>query len=344
MRCPTLSELPAPPVGKTGWPWTEESPPLLDTMPDGSPWPRVSIVTPSFNQGQFIEETIRSVLLQGYPNLEYTIIDGGSTDGSTDVIRKYEQWLAYWVSEPDRGQAHAINKGWERAHGEILAYLNSDDLLAPGALRCVAETCLAQPDAAVVYGDYDLTDEASRLIKRLPSRAYHRADLLPANYIPQSSTFIRRYAVEQVGLLDESFHMTMDYEYWVRLAMAGFKMTYVPQVLSSARITPVTKTKRLTVTFLRETLRVLDRVYGQPSVPDDVRRVKRSAYGGVWRLGGIRYFDAGMRGPAIRAMLTSLCWDPLPGRKPLAVASAIILQAILGVHWRSAHTLEKTAP
>ena len=101
-------------------------------MPNGEAWPRISIVTPSFNQGQFIEETIRSILLQGYPNLEYIIIDGGSTDESVEIIKKYEPWLTYWVSEKDRGQAHAINKGLERCTGEILAYINSDDYYYPG--------------------------------------------------------------------------------------------------------------------------------------------------------------------------------------------------------------------
>src|SRR5512140_3007798 len=134
MRCPTLSELPTSPPGKTGWPWTEESPQMTDALPDGLPWPCVSIVTPSYNQAQFIEETIRSVLLQGYPDLEYIIIDGGSMDSSVEIIRKYELWLAYWVSEKDSGQSHAINKGMKTATGEVVAWLNSDDTLTPDAL------------------------------------------------------------------------------------------------------------------------------------------------------------------------------------------------------------------
>jgi cellulose synthase/poly-beta-1,6-N-acetylglucosamine synthase-like glycosyltransferase len=124
VHCPALTELPPPPTGKTGWPWTEGTPALDHTRPDGQPWPRVTIVTPSFNQAEYIEETIRSVLLQGYPNLEYIIIDGGSTDGSVDIIRRYEPWLAHWISEPDRGQSHALNKGFRRASGQIMALLS----------------------------------------------------------------------------------------------------------------------------------------------------------------------------------------------------------------------------
>ena len=116
MRSPELGQLPTPPAGKTGWPWTVETPPLPPERPDGSPWPQISIVTPSYNQGQFIEETIRSILLQGYPDLEYIIIDGGSTDESIEMIKKYGPWLTQWISEKDRGQAHAINKGLARSH------------------------------------------------------------------------------------------------------------------------------------------------------------------------------------------------------------------------------------
>jgi glycosyltransferase involved in cell wall biosynthesis len=341
MRCPRVTELPPFVGGKTGWPWTEETPPLPDFMPDGSSWTRLSIVTPSFNQGHFIEETIRSVLLQGYPNLEYIIIDGGSTDGAVEIIRKYEPWLAYWVSEPDRGQSHAINKGWMRASGDIVAYLNSDDTLKPEALRRVAEAFTAQPSTAMVYGDCNLVDSEGRFVQRMKARPFDRASLLLVDYIHQSSAFVGRNAVERVGLLDESLLMCMDYDYWVRLAMTGSGMTYIPEVLSSARLTSHTKTASLTLRFLPDAIQVLDSVYNRSDVPDDARHVKRRAYANAWRLGGVRYFDAKMRWSAIKALFRSLWWNPWPGWRPLAVALLLAGQAALGVNWRSAYTYEK---
>lgn len=134
MRCPTLHDLPPPPPGKNGWPWTEESTQAPELMPTGQAWPRISIVTPSYNQGEFIEETIRSVLLQGYPDLEYIVIDGGSTNGSVDIIKRYERWLSFWITEKDFGQSSAINKGFSRATGLLLGYLNSDDLYVSNGL------------------------------------------------------------------------------------------------------------------------------------------------------------------------------------------------------------------
>lgn len=133
----SIKDLQLPP-GKTGWPWTEETKPLPNKMPDGREWPRISIVTPSYNQGQFLEETIRSVLLQGYPNLEYIIIDGGSTDNSVEIIKKYASFLTYWVSEKDQGQSDALNKGFYLSTGNICAYLNSDDVFFPAVFEKVA--------------------------------------------------------------------------------------------------------------------------------------------------------------------------------------------------------------
>ncbi len=138
MRCPRISELPDPPQGKTGWPWTAEGEQLPDLMPDGKPWPFISVVTPSFNQADYLEATIRSILLQGYPNLEYILADGGSTDGSLEIIYKYAPWLTHWESNPDGGHMAAIQKGFQTSSGQVLAWLNSDDMLFPWTFRTVA--------------------------------------------------------------------------------------------------------------------------------------------------------------------------------------------------------------
>jgi len=242
MRCPTLAELPPAPPGRTGWPWTEESPQLPDAMPDGSPWPRVSIVTPSYNQGQFIEETIRSVLLQGYPDLEYMVIDGGSTDGSVEIIRKYEPWLAYWVSEKDRGQSHAINKGWEKATGRIIAYLNSDDTYLPSALAKVAASWHSDPQAVAVVGAVVVTDTSSRVcggpgVPFLPWPA--PLDLTTVDYerwfLPQQPSFWAAAALDEVGrFLREELHYTMDRELYYRICSAG-RVMLMSDVLATYR-------------------------------------------------------------------------------------------------------------
>ena len=133
MKCPTISELPPAPKDKTGWPWTEESTKLPEKSPDGSRWPCITVITPSFNQGQFLEEAIRSVLLQGYPNLEYFVFDGGSSDNSSEIIKKYSSWLTYWVSEPDNGQSAVINRGLQMGTGFYATWINSDDMLCKNA-------------------------------------------------------------------------------------------------------------------------------------------------------------------------------------------------------------------
>jgi len=156
LSSPTLSDLPAPPPGKTGWPWTEACDLLPELRPDGSPWPRITIVTPSFNQGEFIEETIRSVLLQGYPNLEYFVMDGGSTDESVEIIKRYASWIDYWESGPDDGQAAAINKGLARATGYWFHNINSDDVILRNGLLSIGSStkeCDALASDVVVFDD-----------------------------------------------------------------------------------------------------------------------------------------------------------------------------------------------
>jgi len=237
-RCarPMLNELPPPPPGKTGWPWAEESLQLSGTMPDGSPWPRVSIVTPSYNQGQFIEETIRSVLLQGYPDLEYIIIDGGSTDGSVDIIRKYEDWLACWVSEPDKGQSDAINKGFARARGDIFAWLNSDDTYEPGAISMAAQYLIEHPNVGMIYSDCNFIDETSRVIGRHRTGHFDLNELLRGyNHIPQQATFFRREVWQKAGPLDITLHYAMDYDLWIRIGLNSC-VRYIPGVPANFRV------------------------------------------------------------------------------------------------------------
>jgi hypothetical protein len=279
VQCPRLSELPSPPLCKTGWPWTEESLRLPAERGDGRPWPRISVVTPSFNQKGFIEETIRSVLLQGYPNLEYFVIDGGSTDGSVEVIQKYAPWLTYWVSEPDGGQSHAINKGWRRACGEVLAWINSDDTYNPGGLGCAAEALLDNPAAGMVYSDLNYIDVSSKVVYRLRSQPYAFDKLLLDNYITQPTVFVRRAALDGVGLLDETFRLIMDQELWLRIGRA-IDVTYLPgQVLANLRVYPETSSNRLLVGRYTEAVQLLDRIFADPRLPESVRRLRRREYG-----------------------------------------------------------------
>jgi glycosyltransferase involved in cell wall biosynthesis len=199
-------------------------------------WPLVSIVTPSYNQGKFLEATICSVLSQDYPRLEYIIVDGGSTDNSLEIIRKYADQLAWWVSEADRGQTDAINKGFAHAHGEIFAWLNSDDTYEPGAVRAAVEYLLRHPEIGMVYGDANFIDEQGRVIGKFDARPtdYRR---LRRGYvhIPQQAAFFRAALWHQVGPLDPSFYFAMDYDLWVRIA-ARAPIAYIPQTWANFRL------------------------------------------------------------------------------------------------------------
>lgn len=232
--------LPAPLVGKHGWPWDVTPVERADEL---TCWPKISIVTPSYNQGQFLEQTIRSVLLQNYPNLEYIIIDGGSTDESVEIIRRYEPWLSYWVSEPDRGQSHAINKGFARASGEIMAWLNSDDYYAPDTLRTAAAV-LSQPSAQAMVGHTMAVFQDGRA--PVLGRGEYESRLRILKFwkgyrMHQPSIFWRRALFEKVGLLREDLHQIMDFDYWLRMA-EHVDFVNVDQVLSYCNQHPAAKT------------------------------------------------------------------------------------------------------
>ena len=211
-------------------------------MPDPK-LPLVSIVTPSFNQAPFLEATIRSVLAQDYPHMEYIIVDGGSTDGSIGIIEKYASKLAWWVSEADNGQTDAINKGFGRATGQILAWLNSDDTYEPGAVTEAVEYLQQHPEVGLVYGDCNFIDEQNHGIGKF-SAAQTDYNRLRQGYvhIPQQATFFRAEVWQAVGPLDPSFYFAMDYDLWVRIA-ARAPIRYLPgQTWANFRIHTAGKT------------------------------------------------------------------------------------------------------
>lgn len=247
------------------------------TRPPAHP-PRFSIVTPSFNQGRFLEATIRSVLDQNYPNLEYVVQDGGSTDDSVAVIERYRSRLTFAESRPDRGQAHAINLGFAHAAtGEIMAYLNSDDLLLPGTLNSVADFFARHPDVDVVYGHRVIIDEDGQEVGRWVLPPHSDTMLIWADYVPQETLFWRRRIWERAGgQIDESFHFALDWDLLLRFRDQGAKFVRLPRFLGAFRVHGRQKTTaELTERGVPEMNRLRQRVHGRVPSLDDIRRHMR---------------------------------------------------------------------
>ncbi len=224
-----------------------------------SPQPLVSIVTPTYNMAQYIEETIQSVLYQDYPNVEYLVMDGGSKDGTVEILKKYEGRLRY-VSERDAGQADAVNKGFQLTSGEIFAFLNADDIYLPGAISAAVRQFRITPNVGAVYGEAWYTSQSGEKIRRYPTQRYDRDELGVRCYICQPATFIRRDVFEEVGMLNAGLHYALDYDLWVRISYR-YDMAAIPEYVATSRMYADNKTLRLRRVGLNEIMALLQRSY-----------------------------------------------------------------------------------
>ena len=271
--------LPPPPAGRTGWPWTVPRPQASGVVERL----KVTVVTPSYNQAAFLEATLRSVLLQDYPLIEYLVIDGGSTDGSVDIITAYRQLLDYAVSEPDRGQAHAINKGFQRATGDVVAWLNSDDQYTPGTIARIVSEFEAEPDLEWVYGDCVRRTEPGGALSANPSEPMDYVRGLPG-YSPicQPAAFFRRTLLEATGGLDESFRLAMDYDLWLRAIKHRRPRHLCGTVLAVTSDHADAKSRSQLGEVVFESTRAMQRFYAAPDLPKEALGAKRVTLGHLY--------------------------------------------------------------
>jgi len=228
-------------------------------------YPLVSIVTPSYNQAQFLEKTILSVLNQNYPSLEYIIIDGGSTNGSIEIIKKYQKYLTYWISEKDEGMYDAINKGLKIASGDFLAYLNSDDLYLPNTVQTVVDYFQSHPDISLIYGDCNFIDSEGRFLYsyHYPAFKWDRFIVLNWSSIPQQATFWRRDIHKKIGYFNPEFKMAGDFEFYARVGK-HFQIDHLKKVLATYRL----HKKSLSSTWQDKNQEEVERIHQRYGISD----------------------------------------------------------------------------
>jgi len=254
--------------------------------------PLVSIITPSYNQAQFLEQTIQSVLNQDYPRIEYIICDGGSTDGSVDIIRRYEEKLSYWVSEKDDGQSHAINKGLQRASGDFIGWINSDDYFLPNCVSSIVSAFAQNPHAGMIYGNIEVINETGQKVSDVPFKPWSFADQLTQNMIiMQPGSFWKRSVMNSIGWLRTDLHYAMDFEYWIRI---GRKCDIVGlnQILARFRVSNVNKGSTQSGGWPQEFLKILDDFYEDVSLPYHIVNLKKYAYAGAYLRGAEAFLCA----------------------------------------------------
>lgn len=244
--------------------------------------PKVSLVTPSFGQARFLEQTLRSVLDQDYPNIEYIVIDGGSSDGSVELIRRHEHRLAYWVSEPDRGQADAINKGFARASGEYVGWINSDDWLYPDAIRNTVTFLEAHPEVDLVYGDVD-TGESEAMPELLRGKVTDIETMLTTFEvpIPQQGSLWRKRVLDRSGGLDSRWQVVLDREFFLRVA-TRHRIAYRPGRLGFFRLHPDSKSVAQQCRWLDELPQLYEAYFAAPGLPDRLRALRHISLGAMY--------------------------------------------------------------
>jgi glycosyltransferase involved in cell wall biosynthesis len=272
------------------------------TNQDAATLPLVSFVTPSFNKAKYLEATLKSVLDQDYPNIEYIIMDGGSTDGSLEIIRKYEKRFAYWTSGSDGGGAAAVAAGWSRCRGDILAEVDASDVLAPGAVRRAVESFGEHPDWGMLFSDSAWIDEDGRFLYPVRSREFNIPEMLCGNYIAQPTVFMRRQALEDVGYYRPEFVMSMDFDLWMRMGLKH-RIGYLPgEVLGMMRQHEDSKTLFLGGLYLADQLQVIDETLASDAWAPHRRRLRPPAVGCAYARHAANCLRQGQRAEARAAL------------------------------------------
>ena len=272
--------------------------------------PLVSIITPSFNQADFLRDTIESVLNQDYPSIEYIIVDGGSSDGSQEIIKSYSDRLSWWISEPDQGQADAINKGFQRAQGEIITWLNSDDMYLPRTISKVVNVFQNKPDAGMIYGDAVSSDKDGRLLNELRFDSWHLKELLEFNIICQPAVFMKRSILERSGYLDLSYHFFLDHQLWIRIARET-NLVHQPQIWAVSRYHDRAKNVTMISQVGEEAYRILDWAAAEPDLANIIDKNHRRIWAGAHQINARYLLDGGLSFQAFKKYIQAAwIWFP----------------------------------
>ncbi|MHB8132839.1 MAG: glycosyltransferase family 2 protein [Anaerolineaceae bacterium] len=271
--------------------------------------PLISIVTPSYNQAKYLEQTIQSVLSQDYSSIEYIVVDGGSTDGSTDIIQKYSDRLAWWVTEKDRGQADAVNKGFAKTKGKYCGWVNSDDLYLPGAVAQAVAILEENDDIGFVFGDVKSIDENNKITNIMRYGNWKLTDLMRFNIIGQPGVFFRKDLWERVGGLDLNYHFLLDHHLWIRMASEA-RIVYSGKIWAAARFHSAAKNIANTSMFGVEAIQLAQWISESPKFRGEWEENKNKIWAGAYRIKGRYLLDGGNAKESLKAYWSGLLLDP----------------------------------